>query len=685
MWNKWEIMSEFEINILPFNILQEEVGISFSVQEKEGYSRIFRDNLPKNISTEFVETLKKLRQKHAWWTINGNGDDITVPVNLFENKYFAKDYFNRILFDHFRAQNLITNRNFIKDTEIWLEDISFHSNDFKKYNKFSLRVDNNDLIQGTSLLVSYDGDSFILSRNLENTPLEAGNLGKVKYQNRIINFKFLSQEEAADRNNIFPIFNRDIKRVLNLDPGRNYSENKYKKYYALIHRFYDDYLKNLVIGETIKIFESGFYKLYEDKIKQTSADSNLLLFGNNQKNFIPYIGLKEYGPVQGPLSDKPIKFIFIFHDDDKEYANKVYSYFKKGYKSFPGLESFVKIRFEIDTERSIRFTQHNPLDEIRSALQKIQFSPDTTYAALYISQIKKDSEDDEDDDVYYKLKELLLDNNITSQVIFKENINNPSFNYFLPNIGIALLAKLGGIPWRLYRPIKNDLVVGIGADRSMVAENRFVGSAFSFRNDGKFKSFNAFEKENVAALANSLKDAIEQYIDETEGFERLIIHYYKKMSWEEEMPIRSVLNRLDISLPYIVVTINDTLSKDYVLFDSLFDGKMPQSGTFVKTKWNEFLLCNNTRYSQNTGTRIESFPLPIKIKLHSSNYEKINDINTVRELIDQVYQFSRMYWKSVRQRNMPVTIEYSELIAKMITHFDSKELKPFARNSLWFL
>jgi len=60
--------------------------------------------------------------------------------------------------------------------------------------------------------------------------------------------------------------------------------------------------------------------------------------------------------------------------------------------------------------------------------------------------------------------------------------------------------------------------------------------------------------------------------------------------------------------------------------------------------------------------------LPIKIKFKSSNYEKINDPDVVRELADQVYQFSRMYWKSVRQRTMPVTIEYSELVAKMISH-----------------
>ena len=674
-------MSEYKINILPFNILIEKANIGFEKAEKLGYHRIYKNDLPKNFPVE----IKKGLDKFAWWTTFPQVEDTTVLVNFFENKRFAKHYFNLILFDHFSNKNIITNRNFIKDTEVWLEEVSFHNNDFKKYNRFSLRIDNNDLIEGTSLLVSYDGDSYILSRNLSTTQLEPAHLGKVKYQNRITKYKLMSDVENTDRTNIFPILNRDIKRVLNLDTGRNFSENKYKKYYDLIHQFYNDHLKDTVIADCIKIFESGFYNPYDDKIRSISEDSNLLIFGNNQKNFIPYIGLKEYGPIDPPPIDKQIKFIFIFHEEDKVFANKLYSYLKKGYKSFPGLESFVKIQFEIDTANSIRFTNDNPLAEITTAIQQLQFDSQTNYAALYISRIKRDSADEESDEVYFRLKELLLHYRITSQVIYKNNIDNPSFNYFLPNIAIALLAKLGGIPWRLYRPIKNDLIVGIGADRSLVSQNCFIGCAFCFKNDGRFKGFNAFERNDTGALADSIKQAIEEYIADNKGVERLVIHYYKNMSNEEESPIKKVLNNLNLSLPYVIVTVNDTESKDYVLFDSSFDGKMPQSGTFIKTKWNEFILCNNTRYSSNTGTRLDGFPLPIKIKFKSSNYEKINEMGVVGELIDQVYQFSRMYWKSVRQRNMPVTIEYSELVAKMISHFENKDLEQFARTSLWFL
>ncbi|MGA3014714.1 MAG: Piwi domain-containing protein [Bacteroidales bacterium] len=675
-------MSDYKINILPFKILNEQAEIFFSTVEKEGYNRIFKGNLPKNFPINKNENIEKF----GWWSITSNSVDLSLSVNLIENRRFAKHFFNKILFDHFYNKTVLTNQNFVKDTEVWIEDYDFHNTDYIKYNKFTLRIDSNDLIEGLSLLVSYDGDSFILSKNFDVAILKPEHLGKVKYRDRITKYKWLTDNEKGDRKNIFPILNRDIKRVLNLDPNLNRSENKYKKYYSLIHNFYDKYLRDEIIGNRIKIFESGFYRPYDDKIQHTSEDSNLLLFGNNQKNFIPYIGMKEYGPIQGPPLNNPVKFFFIFHEDDKELANKLYSYLKKGYKSFPGLESFVNIQFEIDIPNSIRFKESDPIPEIISCFDKNPIDNKTnTYCALYISRIKRDAPDEREDSVYYRLKEILISKGITSQVIYKNNIDNPSFNFFLPNIAIALLAKLGGIPWRLYRPVKNDLVIGIGADRFTKGSERFVGNAFCFSNDGSFKGFNAFEKGDITSLAESIRKSIEDYITENRGCERLVLHYYKKMNKEEEEPIREVLEHLNLSLPYVVLTINHTENKDYVLFDCSYDGKMPQSGTFIKTKWNEFILCNNTRYSINTGTRLDGFPLPIKIHFKFSNYDKFNDFSVIRELIDQVYQFSRMYWKSVRQRNMPVTIEYSDIIAGIFSQFQNKELEQFARNSLWFL
>ncbi|MHB1922751.1 MAG: hypothetical protein ACYCOO_11000 [Chitinophagaceae bacterium] len=45
-----------------------------------------------------------------------------------------------------------------------------------------------------------------------------------------------------------------------------------------------------------------------------------------------------------------------------------------------------------------------------------------------------------------------------------------------------------------------------------------------------------------------------------------------------------------------------------------------------------------------------------------------------RELIDQVYEFSRMYWKSIIQQNLPVTTKYPEMGAEIFLHFEHNNL-----------
>jgi hypothetical protein len=57
----------------------------------------------------------------------------------------------------------------------------------------------------------------------------------------------------------------------------------------------------------------------------------------------------------------------------------------------------------------------------------------------------------------------------------------------------------------------------------------------------------------------------------------------------------------------------------------------------------------------------------------------------VKKLIDQVYQFSRMYWKSVSQQNLPVTTKYPEMVAEIYPHFEGGRLYDFGKKNLWFL
>ena len=41
-----------------------------------------------------------------------------------------------------------------------------------------------------------------------------------------------------------------------------------------------------------------------------------------------------------------------------------------------------------------------------------------------------------------------------------------------------MLAKIGGIPWRLNRMINDELIVGVGAFASETRKAKYVGNAF---------------------------------------------------------------------------------------------------------------------------------------------------------------------------------------------------------------
>lgn len=63
----------------------------------------------------------------------------------------------------------------------------------------------------------------------------------------------------------------------------------------------------------------------------------------------------------------------------------------------------------------------------------------------------------------------------------------------------------------------------------------------------------------------------------------------------------------------------------------------------------------------------------------------LDDLALADLLIDQVYQFSRMYWKSVAQQKMPVTILYPQMVAEIFPYFKTPVLSDFGKENLWLL
>ncbi|MBU2045734.1 MAG: hypothetical protein KJ712_03270 [Bacteroidetes bacterium] len=156
------------------------------------------------------------------------------------------------------------------------------------------------------------------------------------------------------------------------------------------------------------------------------------------------------------------------------------------------------------------------------------------------------------------------------------------------------------------------------------------------------------------------------------------------MSREEIQPIQDKLHHLGLSIPVYIIAINKTRSTDIIAWDNEWQHLMPFSGTFVKAGRNRYLLFNNTRYVDVEFKPTDPYPFPVKLHISCTQPEHLDE-EVTKELIDQIYQFSRMYWKSVKQQHLPVTIRYPEMLAEIFPHFEDTHLPEFGKDKLWFL
>ena len=670
------------INIIPFELSFEKIKIYYSEKVKTGY-----DLIPQKLLDPSTESNEKV----CWSLKKFNGSkEIEIDKNNWKSFKVISDIVRKTFRDCFFKQGLIVYNDFIDNLTLLEKIDSYSTQGLNQFKEFAIRV-----ICPYKQRVCYEGNIWCLSISYQGkveiteNPLSTysnyGVIKKVLTQNTV---KYLNKLTEAEKSSTETkvIVNNEFRWKQGWPVHYYKSQNKYSQFYDEISDFYSKYIKgkniNVTENEKISIFESGFQTISEKRIIYTKKDSNELIFGENKTHFSPYHGIKEYGPYQS-ISNNQYKFFFIFHEDDKEIANSFYACLTKGVRGFPGLFRFVGLNVNLDKQNTIKFKEEDPILEIKQKLNSLNFDPNINYIGIYISRIKKDDPDPEKIKIYHKLKKILLEKNITSQVVYKDNIAAPSFNYYLPNIAIAILAKLGGIPWRLKRPIEYDLIIGVGAFRQK--ENTYVGTAMTFKNDGKFVQFDSSQANTIEDISNFLKNIILEISKvSVNNVKRIIIHYYKKMNNKESEVIGKTLNNLGLKIPYIVLNITENTT--FIPFDTSYSGKMPVSGTCIIIRNGFYLLCNNERYSNTAGAKIRDYPYPVQIKISKTNKEQLS-IEDSKSLIDQVYQFSRMYWVSVKQKGKPVTVLYSKRIAEFTSSFDNNILPSSntAKKTLWFL
>ncbi|MBK8243422.1 MAG: hypothetical protein IPK88_08350 [Saprospiraceae bacterium] len=482
-------------------------------------------------------------------------------------------------------------------------------------------------------------------------------------------------------NNCRIIANRDKRTKLGIsnEPRKLNYKNLYKQLVA----FYNNQLLSLD-KDNFKIEAGGLKNVEQIDLNKVNINENLMLFGKEKTDINAVTGMRDYGIYKPSPKAMDVKFIFVY--ENSRDANQLYLYLKNGLKHYPGLWSYVGIPIRLSDLK----IQYSGVDDLKNRMDSFlaENLPNEYYGDLLAiiinpnsSQDKEEIEEDENP-MYYEIKRKFLEKGIPTQFIQDKNIHSGSFHYFLPNISIGILAKLGGIPWRLKTKKTDELVIGF--NQESIGENRFIGSAVFFSNDGELgKTFGFPETNSETALISNLKSAIEQYISQKESLpERLVIHYYKPQSGREQKSIEDLIQKeLRLNIPFAIVEINDSKSQMDICFDKDFTMGMPESGTYVRVSKTEYLLFNNTRYQKNP-LRSVAEELPIKVAIHFADTGGFSH----KDLISQVYEFSRLYWKGLKQRSQPATTIYAKLIAEFAANYNGVlPNNETVNNTPWFL
>ena len=323
----------------------------------------------------------------------------------------------------------------------------------------------------------------------------------------------------------------------------------------------------------------------------------------------------------------------------------------------------------------------------QAALAAAEYSTDRGLAwHLALVQIDERMKDLEPSmDPYVTCKGFFLSKGIAVQHFEFETVEQHDRQriYSLRNIGLAAYAKLGGTPWLLptNHRVAHELVVGLGSYQDKTsrfgAGTRYVGITTVFSGDGRYllegrtKSV-PFESYSSAVLT-TLREAVERVRREdawrpTDPV-RLIFHAFKPVKHAEIDAVRALMQELDLAhATYAFVHVAD--NHPYLLFDRSEQGAPGRRGAtkgklaaprglVVKLSDREALVC--LKGARELKQASDGHPEPIKLELHGES-----SFQDLTYLARQAFAFSCHSWRTFLPAPMPITILYSELVAKSL-------------------
>ena len=480
---------------------------------------------------------------------------------------------------------------------------------------------------------------------------------------------------------------RRLELSLSQKNGR-LNEDFYLDHYQKLEQFLKRYfssIENLVLHDGTQLTLDSKLPL----IPNFQLAKRTYIFAGDKAARSQFFGLRENPPLK--LADQNTRLEFVFLPSDRSKSQDLFRALRGDtYTTFPGMEKMFRTQIGNQNVSATETSGFSNSELSQTAIAIKKKYGDTPVVPVVVAPFTKHVSDEETRR-YYAAKHAFLQNGLYSQFIDRKRLEDRNaLKWSVSNIGLALFAKMGGVPWRVKPSTDNCLLVGIGQAHRIIngkVEKYFAYSVLA-DSSGIYESIKILgtatdRAQYIASLKEKLRDVLLQHKGKYKSF---VLHLTFKMKKDELNAINALLAELQSSdgnqSEFVALKFND--HNDFFGFSAANNSRVPYEGTVAELSRKDFLVWfSGLSLDDSKAPKKPERPVHIRVVFP----ERALDRGDVKRLLQDAMNIAGANWRGFNAKSMPISVYYAKLIAEYYSRFREAGLAEIDLESMspWFL
>jgi len=413
------------------------------------------------------------------------------------------------------------------------------------------------------------------------------------------------------------------------------------------------------------------------------------VFGDDREGRSQFFGLRDHGPYQP--ADPESRVVFVFAPEDRERSQHLFRALRGDiYSTFPGMASMFGAKMSRQNVSGIQASGFSN-SELRSTCLalKRQFPAELIVPVALVPFSNHTS--DEETAKYYAAKHAFVSNRLVSQFVDRKRTQDRnSLKWSVSNIGLALFAKMGGVPWRVKPSTNRCLIVGIGQAHRIINRkiDRYIAYSVLTDSTGGYETIKILgnaqnEREYLDALRRNLRQVL---ISHSAQYDSFVLHVTFNIKRREIEAVQAMLKELKgtegADREFVAIKFNDR--NNFFGFSVDHNSRVPYEGTVAPLSKREYLMWfSGLSLDDSKIPKKPERPVHLRILYPDTPLHE----DDLKRVLQDAMNIAGANWRGFTAKSMPISVYYAEIIARSYAHFREAGLPDvdFEDMPPWFL